>query len=221
MSSRGLILQHGHDGPPARFEEWLRERGIPYDIHDAWREPPPAVRGRAFVASLGSDHSAAGDGPPWVRDEIEALREAVDADVPVLGLCFGGQALAVVLGGGVEQAPEPEIGWLPVHSPDSSIPEGPWAHYHYEVLRLPPGAEELARTPAGPAAFRAGVHIGVQFHPETTAELMSKWVRMDPKLPPSVDPELVDEQGRRHGAAAREHAWRLFDGWWAGARGRE
>jgi GMP synthase-like glutamine amidotransferase len=219
MSSRGLILQHGRLGPPGRFEEWLQERGIPYDVHPAWQQPPPPVRGRAFVASLGSDHSAAGDGPPWVRDEIDALRDAVDADVPVLGLCFGGQALALVLGGGVEPAPEPEIGWLTVETRDPAVAEGPWALYHYEVLRLPPSGEELARTPAGPAAFRAGIHLGTQFHPETTPELMSKWVRMDSKLPPSVAPEVIDEQGRRHGQAAREHAFRLFDAWWGAARG--
>jgi GMP synthase-like glutamine amidotransferase len=221
MSSRGLLLQHGHDGPAVQLEDWLRERAIPYDVHHAWEEPPPPLRGRAFVASLGSERSAAGDGPPWVRAEIEALREAVEADVPVLGLCFGGQALSVVLGGAVERAPEPEIGWLPVDTRDPSVAEGPWAHYHYEVLQVPPGAEELARTAAGPAAFRAGPHLGVQFHPETTAELMSKWVRMDPNLPSSVIPDQVDEQGRRYGAAAREQAFRLFDAWWTGARGRE
>jgi GMP synthase-like glutamine amidotransferase len=220
MSSRGLILQHGHNGPPARLAEWLRERGIPYEVHRAWEAPPPPVRGRAFVASLGSDRSAGADGPGWVRDEITALRDAVDAEVPVLGLCFGSQALAVALGGGVEAARPPEIGWLPIDSDDPTIPDGPWAQYHYEVLRLPPGARELARTAAGTAAFRVGPHLGVQFHPESTAELMSRWARMDPKLPDGVTPEAVDEQGARHAPAAREHAWRLFDGWWAGARGR-
>jgi GMP synthase-like glutamine amidotransferase len=155
-----------------------------------------------------------------VRAEIDGLREAVQANVPVLGLCFGGQALAVALGGEVAPSPQPEIGWLPVESRDPSVPEGPWAQYHYEILRLPEGTEELARTPAGPAAFRAGPHLGVQFHPETTPELMSKWVRMDPNLPATVKPEQVDEQGARHGEAAREHAWRLFDSWWTGAQGR-
>ena len=216
MSSRGLILQHGRDGPPGRLEEWLNERSIDYEIHHSRESPPPPVAGRAFVASLGSDHSAGPDGPPWVRAEIEAIREAVESDVPVLGLCFGGQALAVALGGGVAPAPVPEIGWLPVESSDPSIPEGPWAQYHYEILRLPPGAVELARTPAGPAAFRVGRHLGVQFHPETTTQLMSKWVRMDPNLPDTVTPEQVDEQGALHGEAARENALRLFDTWWAG-----
>jgi hypothetical protein len=44
---------------------------------------------------------------------------------------------------------------------------------------------------------------------------MSIWIRMASTLPPGITPELIDEQGARHGAAAREQAWRLFDGWWA------
>jgi GMP synthase-like glutamine amidotransferase len=213
-SKPGLILQHGPAGPPDILGEWLEERGIPYEVHHAWEAPPPPVEGRAFLASLGSPSSAVNGAPAWVAGELDAMRRAVAADVPVLGLCFGGQTLALALGGGLEPAPEPEIGWLSVESEDDSVPPGPWAQYHYEIIRLPPGARELARTPAGPAAFRIGPHTGTQFHPEVTPERRSIWARMA-ELPPGITPELIDEQGARHGAAAREQAWRLFDGWWA------
>jgi GMP synthase-like glutamine amidotransferase len=215
VSRRGLILQHGPAGPPDRLGEWLDERGIEYETHPVWERPPPPVRGRLFLASLGSPASAVDGRPEWVEDELAAMREAFEAEVPVLGLCFGGQTLALVLGGGVERARVPEIGWLPIESDDESIPAGPWAQYHYEVLRPPPGARPLAGTAAGPAAFRVGPHLGVQFHPEVTPERMSTWIRMADTLPPGVTPELIDEQGARHGAAAREQAYRLFDAWWA------
>jgi GMP synthase-like glutamine amidotransferase len=214
-SKPGLILQHGPAGPPDLLGEWLRQREIPYEVHHAWAAPPPPVEGRPFVASLGSPDSAGPGGPPWVSHEIEALRRAVATGVPVLGLCFGGQTLALALGGGLEQATQPEIGWLEIETEDASVPPGPWAQYHYEVIRLPPGARELARTAAGPAAFRSGPHTGVQFHPEVTPERMSIWIRMAQVLPPGITPELIDEQGARHGAGARTQAWRLFDGWWA------
>ena len=42
------------------------------------------------------------------------MKEALDEDVPVLGLCFGGQMLARVLGADVHRGTETEIGWLPV-----------------------------------------------------------------------------------------------------------
>ena len=214
-SARGLILQHGPAGPPDILGEWLRERGLEYDVHNAWEAPPPPVEGRPFLASLGSPDTAGDGGPRWVRDEIETMRRAVEADVPVLGLCFGGQTLALALGGSLERASKPEIGWLPVESEDESVPPGPWAQYHYEVIHLPAGARELARTPAGPAAFRAGRHTGTQFHPEATPERMSTWIRMATELPSGITPDLIDEQGARHGPGAREQARRLFDGWWA------
>jgi GMP synthase-like glutamine amidotransferase len=214
-SKPGLILQHGPAGPPDLLGEWLREREIPFDVHHAWEAPPPPVEGRAFLASLGSEQTAGPGGPPWVSHELEAMRRAVEADVPVLGLCFGGQTLALALGGQLEPAAEPEIGWLPVESDDDSVPPGPWAQYHYEVIRLPAGARELARTAAGPAAFRVGPHTGTQFHPEATPERMSTWIRMASELPAGITPELIDDQGARHGAGARPQAWRLFDGWWS------
>ncbi|NUU26271.1 MAG: C26 family cysteine hydrolase domain-containing family, partial [Streptomycetaceae bacterium] len=68
----------------------------------------------------------------WVGGEIALLRDAVAADIPVLGICFGGQALATALGGGVERAPRPEIGWTPVRSDDPAlVSEGPWFQWHF------------------------------------------------------------------------------------------
>jgi GMP synthase-like glutamine amidotransferase len=215
MLGVGLILQHSENGPPARFAEWLRERGIPYELHDPSKAALPRVDGRPFVASLGSEHGVGDGAPEWVSEEIDALRDAIEAEVPVLGVCFGSQALAVALGGSVERAPKGEVGWLRVRGGDPSVPEGPWAQYHYEVVSLPATALELARSPVGPAAFRVGPHFGVQFHPEATPELMSKWVRADPTPPAGVTPQLIDAQGRLYGSAARAQAWRLFDGWWA------
>ena len=66
--------------------------------------------------SLGSEFAAFDDHKPFVPREARLMRRAVDADVPVLGLCFGGQMLARVLGGEVFRGDEAEIGWLPVRT---------------------------------------------------------------------------------------------------------
>lgn len=213
LSKPGLVLQHGDDGPPARFGEWLRERGLEYVVHPAWEQPPPDPRAFGFVASLGSENSAAQpDG--WVAAEIAALRTAVAADVPVLGLCFGGQALSVALGGGIEVLATPEIGWIPVASSDPLVPGGPWLQYHFDLMHLPPGGQALARSPAGLAAFRHGRHLGLQFHPEADAALVDVWARTDPKLPSTgITPEDLAAQSRAHAGAARGQAFALFDGW--------
>jgi GMP synthase-like glutamine amidotransferase len=219
----GILLQHGELGPPGFFEQWLQQRGIEYEIHAAWRDPLPDVRDARFLASLGAVESVTHTEPGWVAAELEAVREAVAADVPVLGLCFGGQALSAVLGGGVDRLERTEIGWIPITSaaPDQ-VPAGPWLQWHNEILRVPPGAELLAESPAGPAAFRHGPHLGVQFHPEATPEIVDSWAVADSALDSyGITREELAEQSRRHGETARQAAFKLFDEWWAKGPGGE
>src|SRR3954451_750599 len=118
----------GRPGPPDLLERWLRARGLPFDVHHADRDPLPRdVRGRAFVVSLGSQHSPAGGAPPWVDEEVALVRGAVADDVPVLGLCFGGQVLAAALGAPVRRAACGEVGWADVDTDDPAlVPCGPW-----------------------------------------------------------------------------------------------
>ncbi len=155
----GLILQHGDDGPPAILGEWLDERGIEHEVHSTWREPLPASPGDyGWIASLGSEHTPGAEGAPsWVDAEIEFLRRSLALEVPVLGLCFGGQALALAAGGAVARSEPPEIGWIEVETSDPElIPPGPWLHFHYDLIAPPPDSEVVAWSPAGPAAFVLG-----------------------------------------------------------------
>jgi len=215
----GLVLQHGEDGPPARFADWCERRGIDYAISRVWAEELPADPGEfGWICSLGSEHTpGTRDAPAWVEAEIGFLRRALDADVPILGLCFGGQALASAAGGTVGPAEPAEVGWIPITSSvPEAIPEGPWLHFHYDQLALPPGAVEIARSSAGPAAFRLGRHLGLQFHPEATPAIADAWARMEADRISHLgtSPERVAEQGRRDGATAAAAAERLFDAWW-------
>lgn len=218
-----LILQHGDWGPPGLLADWLRQRAIPFEIHKTWLGRPwPQVEGRAFVASLGSPHSPAdADREPEVAQELELLRAAVEADTPILGLCFGGQMLAAVLGGGIEEAEPAEVGW---HVIDTTVPDelpaGPWLQWHYHRFTVPPGAELLASSPSGPQAFRHGRHLGVQFHPESTIEIVRDWARTDQerldRLGLGDGDELLDA-GNGHAAAAARAAFQLFDAFWRNA----
>jgi GMP synthase-like glutamine amidotransferase len=212
LSKAGLILQHGSDGPPARFGDWLGARGLAYEVHHAG-EPLPDPRGFSFIASLGSERSAA-DTDGWVPAEIAFLREALAAEVPVLGMCFGGQALSVALGGGVQVMEAPEIGWIELEILDAVIPAGRWLQYHRDRIELPSGAVELARSPVGPAAFRHGHNLGLQFHPEADAEILDLWARTDSKLHHAgVTVDELAEQSSLFSEAALELAYRLFDRW--------
>lgn len=226
MSERGrhgLILQHGDDGPPAIFGEWLAERGLSHEIHSTWREPLPADPGAyAWIASLGSEHTPGSpDAPAWVNDEVDLLRRALAARVPVLGLCFGGQALAAAAGARVVASEPPEIGWQEVETwAPKLVPPGPWLHYHYDLFETPPGSRTLARSRAGPAAFALDGSLGLQFHPESTPRIAAEWARQDGArlATAGVTAEELAAQGERAAGAAARAARKLFDAWWGRMR---
>ena len=219
-SKRGLILSHGEDGPAGLLGEWLTEHGRSYEVHDLTEMPVPALGDYTFVASLGSERSATDAATSWVAPEIDLLRGAIAAEVPVLGLCFGGQALSIALGGEVVRAEPPQIGWFELSDHAERVPSGPWFHWHYEQLSVPPGGVALARSAAGPAAFRHGRHLGLQFHPEVTLEMIAAWSRSGEALAEvGVSAEDLRAESERHAPLARRHAWNLFEFWWEG-RGR-
>lgn len=213
-----LILQHEAGTPADLLGDWLRERGIAHETVSVWEDgPPPDPTGRPWVCSLGSDQTPGRPGSPaWVDGEVSFLRSALAAGVPVLGLCFGGQALAVAAGGSVHPADPPAAGWAEVETTDPSlIAAGPWLHFHYDQLEPPPEAERIAHSPAGVAAFRLGRSLGLQFHPETSPAVAARWAESEREELGriGIDPAAVTAAGEALGGRARELAFALFDAW--------
>jgi len=212
---RVLILQHEEPTPPGHVTGWLAEHGASVEIFridEDDREVDPT--GYDLIVSLGSEFAAFDDTKPFVPREARLMRTAVDADVPVLGLCFGGQMLARVLGAEVFRSDRSEIGWLPVRSSDPElVPEGPWFQWHFDSFGVPPGATVIAESDAGPQAFVAGRSLGLQFHPEVTTEIMDDWVRayrheLDGD---GVDPDDLLEETKRRAEESRRNALQLLN----------
>ena len=208
-----LIRQHVDSAPAGLLGTWLEARGLAYEVSRSWELGPLRdPEDHAFVVSLGHDRMAGDLHDPAVAAERELISRAVERGVPVLGLCYGGQVLAAVLGAEVGPAPIAELGWRTIETDDPAVvPAGPWLEWHYERFCTPPGATELARTADAPQAFRLGPHLGVQFHPEATVEIVEGWARADgvEGVPLAVAPDA------REAAAAA--AFRLFDGFLAAA----
>jgi len=217
----GIVLQTQADAPAGLLGEWARTRDIRLsvvraDAHDAYPDP----RDPDFVVALGSGASAAGGGPAWVEEEIEWLRAADAVALPILGICFGAQALALALGGCVRQLAEPELGWITVDTVDTDrVPSGPWLAWHEDHFTLPPLAYELAGNAFGVQAFCHCRHLAVQFHPEVTPAIVRDWMVDDhgDLERAGTTLEALDAGTRRHAAAAARAADRLFDGFAARA----
>ena len=175
-----LILQHEAATPPGLMTSWLHEQSarvetVRIDEDDRALDP----RDYDLIVSLGSEFAAFDDSIPFVPREANLFEQAREADVPILGLCFGGQMLARVLGARLHRSEEAEIGWLPVRTKNPElIGPGPWFQWHFDTFSAPPGAEVIAETDVGPQAFVSGRSLGLQFHPEVTPQIMAEWVRV-------------------------------------------
>ena len=172
-----LFVQHQDDCPPGLVGERLAALGATIEVAEARapRLPPPT--GFDLVVPLGSSDSAADESVSYLRREWELLDRAVREDVPVFGICFGAQLLCRVLGGRVRRMPDgPEIGWLPVETAAPGVvARGPWLAWHFDRMEPGPRSVQLARSRLAAQAFVHGPHLGVQFHPEATADSVRAW----------------------------------------------
>lgn len=212
---KALIIQHEEPTPPGLLGEWLDQQNARIDIlRIDLEEKVPDARDYDMIASLGSEYAAFDDSIPFIHREAQLIQQAAADDVPVLGLCFGGQLMARVLGGKSFRADRSEIGWLRVRSkvPDM-IPDGPWFQWHFDSFTLPPGARLLADTEVGPQAYVIGKSLGLQFHPEVTPQIMDSWVRayrheLDGD---GVDPDKLLAETHRIAPEVRKRTQRLFN----------
>ena len=212
---RALVIQHEEDAPAGHVSGWVEARGAEQDVclisaDGASLDP----RSYDLVVSLGSERSAYDDALPWLAREAALLRDAVSADVPILGICFGSQILARALGGEALPSQHTEIGWVSVRTRDESlVPEGPWFQWHHDTFAPPAGAALLADSPAGPQAYTLGRSLGVQFHPEVTIPIVEEWVALggDDLARHGVDGDRLLAETRRQADENRARAWRLLD----------
>jgi GMP synthase-like glutamine amidotransferase len=210
-----IVLEHEPETPAALFEDWARERGhelrtLPVPELARWPDPHEAD----VVVSLGSERSVARSPEPWIAPELDFLRGAHDAGVPVLGICFGGQALARALGGEVARGEHIELSWASIDTQEPElITPGPWLRWHEDVFTLPPKARQLARAGGVALAFKQQSSVGLQFHPEVDGELADAWIESSRRRFASRADELEALRGQVRLAAdgAPTRARDLFD----------
>lgn len=217
-----LVILHQEHSTPGRVGRLLRDMGHPLDIRrPRFGDPLPDTMAHHAGAVIFGGPMSANDPDAWIRAEIDWTAVPLREGAPLLGLCLGAQMIALQLGQSVGPHPDGhvEVGYYPIRPTAAGdalvgVPFPRWVyHWHREGFRLPPGTTGLAEgTDFECQAFRYGRNaFGLQFHPEVTYAMMSRWI--------------VHGHAKANGRNARpvhDHRrdWFLYDGAvarWAGA----
>ena len=215
-----LVFQHVPFEILGTLNPLLKDAGFRLRYVNFGRHPDarPALDGYAGLIVLG--------GPMSVNDtarhrhlltEMELIGQALDRDMPILGICLGAQLLAATLGARVHRSAEQEIGWYDV-APTAAGRRDPLLagfgaserifQWHSDTFDVPAGAEHLAAsTLCEMQAFRWGRHAyGLQFHLEVDAPLIERWLRV-----PVHRRELAAARGRISPEAIRNETPHRID----------
>ncbi|WP_266079093.1 type 1 glutamine amidotransferase [Haladaptatus caseinilyticus] len=164
-----LNAAHGDENTRRNFRRELDADLTEFDVTEG--HLPNSFDFDAAVVS-GSRSSVYWD-EAWIPPLKEWIEIAIESGMPMLGICYGHQLLADVLGGDVRDMGEYEIGYREVeHSGDSLLFDGidsrfvAFTTHSDEVAELPPGAKPIAENDYSNHGFRKEDVFGVQFHPE-------------------------------------------------------
>jgi len=125
---------------------------------------------------------------PHLATEIELIRQAIDKNKPVLGICLGAQLIARALGARVTPHELKEIGWYELNPTAAGHEDALFAHFdssqmifqwHGDRFDIPAGATHLATSPdCASQAFRYGDNVyALQFHLEVDAAMIHRWLQ--------------------------------------------
>lgn len=124
---------------------------------------------------------------PWLKEEKEFIRKAIDLGKTVIGICLGSQLIAEVLGAKVYPNHQKEIGWFDVKLSDTAlelplfkgfIEQFPVFHWHGDTFDIPNGSNHLLSsvTCRNQAFLYKENVLGLQFHFEVTEHTLKSMV---------------------------------------------
>ena len=195
-----LLVQNTRIEGSGYLGELLTEDGFNIQSVHAKHEPLPEKQ-YSLVVVLGAPESA-NDNLPYLQEEQKLIKQSVEKNTPVLGICLGSQLIAKTFGGKVYRGPKKEIGFYNDLIPQANSSlfsgfENPFTvfHWHGDTFDLPEGAIRLASSENYQnQAFQFKSAVGLQFHLEVNEEMINLWLdKTEEKLQsiPYIDPQKI------------------------------
>ena len=227
MKSAVAIRHVGFEDMDA-FAPAIREAG--YTLHywdigeqDLWTLEP--VKTDLLIVLGGPIGAYEDETYPFLNEEIDILEQRLAAGRPTMGICLGAQLIARAAGAKVYPSDAKEIGFAPIALSETGgasclapFAEDPMTlHWHGDTFDLPDGAAPLASTElCENQAFSMGPNvIGFQFHPETSAKNIEKWLigHAAELAAAGIDIPRLRAEAEVHGTALERKAHRVAAGW--------
>jgi GMP synthase-like glutamine amidotransferase len=177
-----LLIQNTRIEGSGYLGELLSDDGFTITSIHAKHEAIPEKK-FSLVVILGAPESA-NDDLPYLKRERELIKNSVDDEIPVLGICLGSQLIAKTFDATVYKGPRKEIGFYHdlMVSNNSKLFSGftnPFSvfHWHGDTFDLPDGATRLVSSENYEnQAFQYKSAIGLQFHLEVNEQMVNLWL---------------------------------------------
>ena len=189
--TRLLVIVNDIESQPGLLTRWMISENVEFDLRIGGISPLPSPAELDVYDGLvmlgGGYMPDETDRAPWLADEAELVRRALETDLPQFGICLGGQLIAHVVGGDVRaQTGAPEKGYTRIDTTAEAAadpvfsairPRTAFVESHVDrIVALPEEATLLATSEACEfQAFRVGRAWGTQFHPESTRANIERW----------------------------------------------
>lgn len=221
-----LLILHQPHSSPGNVGNWFRQHGYPLDIRrPRYGDPlPETMEGHCGAVIFGGPQSA-NDPDDFLKRETDWISVPLSENKPFMGICLGAQMLALHLGARVYGHPEGyvEHGYYPITPTDAGAALFDWPghvyQWHREGFDMPSGATLLAQGEYfGNQAFLYGSGFAIQFHPEITHLVMTRWVTRSAQrlvLPGARPGRLHLKNHYQHGPRQRQWLDQFLTSWTA------
>ena len=220
MTLSVLVFQHDRYDDPGYLGEALLRRGARLTIIrlDEGEAIPDIKPYHILLVMGGTMNVYQEDKYPWLVEETQAIREAVESERAVLGVCLGGQLLAKALGAEVRLGAATEIGLTKITLTEAGKADALFrglrdieaVEWHDDTFDIPNEGVVLACSEScAHQAFRFGPHAyGLQFHPEVSPMILAEWIK---EAGESVDRSSFQHAVERKAGVLEAQAERLIE----------